>query len=126
MLIGTMDNMINMAQQQQHKPRHTPLRTCVACRQKVEKRQLTRLVRISDADNEVVDSRVVIDPTGKRNGRGAYLCDKPACWQRAIKHRILDIALKIELTDAEREHVLAFSVSAETQAVIQRAKQTHV
>ena len=103
------------------------MRTCVACRQKVEKRRLTRLVRISpDVDNAIATSRVVIDPTGKRNGRGAYLCDKLACWQRAIKHRILDAALKIELTDAEREHVLAHSVSAETQAVTQRAKQTHV
>lgn len=73
-----------------------------------------------------VSTRVMIDLTGKRNGRGAYLCDKLACWERAIKHRILDNALKTELTDTERKHVLTFPVLAETQAVLQRANQTHV
>ena len=99
-----------MAKKQQHKQKHIPMRSCVACRQKMDKRQLTRIVRTADEG-------VVIDPTGKRNGRGAYLCDDPLCWQRAVERRTLDTALKTELTGVEREMILAFHVvSAETQA----------
>jgi predicted RNA-binding protein YlxR (DUF448 family) len=39
---------------------------------------------------------VVIDPTGKRSGRGAYVCDASACWQTALKRGILPRALKLE------------------------------
>ncbi len=55
--------------------KHRPQRTCVVCRDKRDKRQLTRLV--------VVDDRLQVDPSGKQKGRGAYLCDKPACWNGA-------------------------------------------
>jgi predicted RNA-binding protein YlxR (DUF448 family) len=39
---------------------------------------------------------VAIDPTGKRSGRGAYLCHSPACWQVALQRGVLPRALKIE------------------------------
>jgi predicted RNA-binding protein YlxR (DUF448 family) len=42
------------------------------------------------------DGSVSIDPTGKRSGRGAYLCESPACWQAALKRGALPRALKIE------------------------------
>jgi predicted RNA-binding protein YlxR (DUF448 family) len=42
------------------------------------------------------DGSVAIDPTGKRSGRGAYLCDSPECWQAALKRGTLLRALKIE------------------------------
>jgi predicted RNA-binding protein YlxR (DUF448 family) len=42
------------------------------------------------------DGSVAIDPTGKRSGRGAYLCDLPDCWQTALKRGTLLRALKIE------------------------------
>lgn len=80
--------------------RHTPERTCVACGQKFDKRRLMRIVRTADAG-------VIIDPTGKRNGRGAYLCDQPACRQRAVQRRLLDRALKTTLTDDEGAAILA-------------------
>ncbi len=104
-----------MATQKQRKQKHVPMRTCVACREKVDKRRLTRIVRTPVDETTGVSDGVVIDRTGKRNGRGAYVCDKPSCWERAVKRRILDTALKTELTDTEREHLLA-SVSAEMQA----------
>ena len=78
---------------------HIPQRTCVVCRDKKDKRLLTRIVRTPD-------SGVIVDPTGKRNGRGAYLCDKIVCWDAAVKNRILDLALRTEISNEERQELL--------------------
>ena len=69
------------------RPKHVPQRTCVICRETDAKRALTRLVRTEEGQIEV-------DPTGRKNGRGAYLCDKQACWQRAVTTPVLGKALK--------------------------------
>jgi predicted RNA-binding protein YlxR (DUF448 family) len=42
------------------------------------------------------DGSVTIDPSGKRSGRGAYLCATPECWQAGLKRGVLSRALKIE------------------------------
>ncbi len=70
------------------RPRHVPQRTCIVCRQSDAKRALIRLVR--DATG-----RVAIDPTGKRPGRGAYLCRNPECWSQALRRHAVERALKI-------------------------------
>jgi len=44
---------------------------------------------------------VAIDPTGKRAGRGAYLCHDPACWEQALKRRGIERALRIEAVQPE-------------------------
>src|SRR5262249_29912745 len=80
------------------KQKHIPLRTCVVCRETSAKRTLIRLVRTQDEG-------VQIDATGKRNGRGAYLCDKPDCWQRALTTDVLEKALRTTLTDQDRERI---------------------
>lgn len=85
----------------QHRRKHIPQRTCVVCRQKCDKRQLTRLVNTPEAG-------VVIDPTGKRNGRGAYLCDNPDCWAKAASGQVLNRALHTELTQAEKELIASY------------------
>ena len=72
------------------RPRHIPQRTCVACRQTGAKRQLVRVVRAPDGS-------VSIDPSGKKSGRGAYLCDSPECWQAALRRGALARGLKLEL-----------------------------
>jgi uncharacterized protein len=71
------------------RPKRIPQRTCIACRRTDAKRGLMRLVR--DADGHVV-----LDPSGKRAGRGAYLCYDPACWEQALKRRGLERALRID------------------------------
>ena len=76
--------------------RHIPQRTCVVCREKKDKRLLIRIVRS-------LDDGVVIDRTGKRNGRGAYLCDRESCWDKALDGQTLDKALKSEVTAEEKE-----------------------
>lgn len=85
----------------QPRRKHVPQRTCVVCRQAADKRRLTRLVRTPD-------SGVVVDPTGKLNGRGAYLCDQAACWDKALRHPgILNQALNSELSDGELAGIAA-------------------
>jgi len=76
---------------------HIPQRTCVACRTVKAKRELIRLVRISDGSVEV-------DTGGKRAGRGAYLC--PECWQLGLKGSRLEHALRATLTQDNRERLI--------------------
>lgn len=86
---------------QPQRPRHIPQRSCVVCRQKFDKRRLTRLVHNAEAG-------VVIDPTGKRNGRGAYLCDQVNCWDKiGQKPAILAQALKTDISPAELAAIVA-------------------
>jgi hypothetical protein len=85
------------------KPRHIPQRTCISCRRSDAKRQLIRVVR--DAEG-----RVAVDATGRRNGRGAYLCHDPNCWTNALKRRQLERALRLEqLHPDDRAALLAFA-----------------
>jgi|SRR5262249_35116022 len=76
------------------RPRHIPQRTCVACRQTNAKRQLVRVVRAPDGS-------VTIDPSGKRSGRGAYLCSTVECWDAGLKRGVLPRALKIDIIPEE-------------------------
>jgi uncharacterized protein len=69
------------------KPRKTPLRKCVACQQMMPKRELIRVVKTPTGE-------LLIDLTGKKAGRGAYLCGKQSCFKLAKKSRALDRALK--------------------------------
>lgn len=70
------------------------IRMCAICREKETKRQLTRLVRTPEG--------VMIDSTGKQNGRGAYLCSQPTCRERALTTDVLGRALRTSLTEADR------------------------
>ncbi len=85
------------------RPKHVPQRTCVTCRETGAKRGLIRLVRTPEGAVEV-------DPTGKRNGRGAYLCNRVRCWERGVNDRILGRALRLEgLTQENREALLKYA-----------------
>ena len=86
-----------------HKQKTVPQRMCVVCRSRDNKRRLTRLVRTTDG--------VFVDPTGKQNGRGAYLCDNPACQERAATSDILAKALRVELTDLDRQRIREVAAS---------------
>jgi predicted RNA-binding protein YlxR (DUF448 family) len=91
-----------VARPRRHKgprPKHIPQRMCVSCRERSAKRTLVRIVRTPEGTIEV-------DPTGKRNGRGAYLCDDPACWGRALKSGSLAHALKTTI-DTDTSNALA-------------------
>lgn len=81
------------------------MRMCIACRRSDTKRGLLRLVRDPGG-------RVALDPTGKRAGRGAYLCHEPACWEQGLKRHALARALRIEtLQQEDREALERFAQS---------------
>ena len=82
--------------------RKIPERTCVACRRAQPKRSLIRLVRVGDGLAE-------IDATGKRSGRGAYLCRFGECWETGLTRRALDHALKTQLTPENRQALATFA-----------------
>ncbi|MFZ1040060.1 MAG: YlxR family protein [Anaerolineales bacterium] len=79
--------------------KHVPQRTCVGCRTVMAKRQLVRVVRTANG--------VLVDPTGKLAGRGAYLHDRRSCWESGLAASLAH-ALKTELTAADRDRLEAF------------------
>ena len=97
-----------MSETVQAKPRHVPLRTCVACRTTGAKRGLVRIVRTPQGGVEV-------DPTGRAAGRGAYLCRRRHCWQEALKRDSLARALRVKLWDADRDKLKAFAEAIEEE-----------
>jgi predicted RNA-binding protein YlxR (DUF448 family) len=82
--------------------KHVPQRTCVGCRQTQPKRSLIRIVRTPGG--------LQVDPTGKLSGRGAYLHDDRSCWESGLKGALAH-ALKVELTDQDRDTLRAFMAS---------------
>jgi len=88
---------------------HVPQRTCVGCRQVRAKKEMIRVVHTADVG-------VQVDPTGKRAGRGAYVCPRKACWEAALAGGRLDHALKTRLTPEEREALIAFSTTCSSDA----------
>jgi predicted RNA-binding protein YlxR (DUF448 family) len=79
------------------KPKHVPQRMCVVCKERDPKRSLMRFVRTLEG--------VYADPTGKAEGRGAYLCSAPECRLRAVTSEVLAKALRTSLNDADRERI---------------------
>lgn len=66
-----------------------PERRCIGCSEKKQKRELIRIVRLPDSES------VEIDLTGKKSGRGAYICPKKTCLARARKRLESNLECKI-------------------------------
>ncbi|MFC1952286.1 RNase P modulator RnpM [Chloroflexota bacterium] len=80
---------------------HTPQRTCVACRKVKAKKELIRLVRVSDGSVEV-------DASSKEAGRGAYMCRSQGCWEVGLKGSQLEHVLRTTLTRDNREQLIRY------------------
>ncbi|MEA4925389.1 MAG: YlxR family protein [Syntrophomonadaceae bacterium] len=74
------------------KERKLPQRMCVGCRVMKNKKELIRVVRTPDGS-------VALDPTGKKSGRGAYVCADPECLNLAVKGKRLQKALQQEISE---------------------------
>ena len=83
------------------KSKHLPQRTCIACQQIKEKKALIRLER---AENGVAE----VDISGKKPGRGAYLCPNKVCWESVLKKNRLEYALRTKLSDDNRQILTAY------------------
>lgn len=64
-----------------------PMRQCVGCGEMKSKKELLRIIKTAEEE-------ILLDTTGKKNGRGAYICPDGACLARAIKTRGLERSLK--------------------------------
>ena len=73
------------------KVKKIPQRMCVGCQEMKPKKELIRVVRTPD-------EKIEIDPTGKRSGRGAYICPGLECLNKAMKGKRLDKALQRPIT----------------------------
>jgi len=72
----------------------------------MDKRSLLRIVRTPD-------SGIIADLSGKRNGRGAYLCNQPTCWDQALSGNVLQKTLQAEISANEKEELAKFHPSPE-------------
>lgn len=68
--------------------KHVPLRSCIVCRAQKDKRELVRIVKQKDGT-------IVLDPTGKLDGRGAYVCRDSKCIDELEKRRALNRTFKV-------------------------------
>lgn len=67
-----------------------PLRMCTGCGEMKSKKEMIRVLKTPE-------DKIIIDSTGKMNGRGAYICCTVACLQRAIKTKGLERSLKVSI-----------------------------
>lgn len=72
-------------------PKKIPQRTCMACQEKKDKRDLVRIVRSPEGE-------ISVDLTGKKPGRGAYICPNLECLNKVIKSRRLERSLETTIS----------------------------
>ena len=84
--------------------RPLPQRTCVGCGTVTSKREMIRVIRTPEGS-------VLADPTGKKPGRGAYLCAKQECWETGLRKGKLERALKVAVSAADAEALREFARS---------------
>ena len=80
--------------------KHIPQRTCIACRKVTAKRELIRLVRTTDGSVEV-------DTSGRKAGRGGYLCRTWECWEIGLKGGRLEHVLRTTLSEDNRQQLIS-------------------
>lgn len=101
---------------QQPRPRHVPQRTCIVCRQVRPKRELIRVVRTPAGHIE-------LDPTGKKSGRGAYLCARRSCWEPALHQGKLEREFEMAIPAEDRPALEAYLDSLPPEATPAPAKR---
>ena len=69
-----------------------PLRKCTGCNEMKPKKELIRVLKTTEEE-------IILDKTGKKNGRGAYLCNSLDCFQKARKSRGLERSLQVKIPD---------------------------
>ena len=69
-----------------------PLRKCTGCNEMKPKKQLIRVLKTTEEE-------IILDKTGKKNGRGAYLCNSLECFKLARKSRGLERSLQVKIPD---------------------------
>lgn len=76
-----------------------PMRQCTGCNERREKKDLIRIIRTPEEE-------IVVDFTGKKNGRGAYICNSVECLQLARKKKSLERSLKTTIPEQVYQELL--------------------
>lgn len=71
-------------------PKRLPQRQCAGCGERKDKKELIRVVRTPEGE-------ICLDDTGRKNGRGAYLCRNVECLKKAAKKRSLERSLQVAI-----------------------------
>ena len=74
-----------------------PMRQCVGCGEMKAKKELIRVIK--------TEEEVLLDTTGRKNGRGAYICANPECLKKARKSKVLERSLKASIPDEVYENL---------------------
>ena len=80
--------MLTTRQRTETMSKKMPVRRCVGCQEMKNKKEMIRVIRTPEGEFE-------LDATGKKNGRGAYLCPSEECLEKAIKSKGLDRSFKM-------------------------------
>ncbi len=87
-----------------------PLRKCTGCGEMKPKRELIRVVRTAEKRDEngdiLVKSEISLDLTGKKSGRGAYVCANAECFEKARKARRFERSLSCAIPDEVYDEML--------------------
>ena len=75
-----------------------PQRQCVGCSQMKNKTELIRIIKTPEGE-------VILDSTGKKNGRGAYICANTECLEKARKTKGIERSLKVVIPDEVYENL---------------------
>ena len=70
--------------------RKIPMRQCIGCQEMKSKREMLRVIKTPEEE-------IILDATGRKNGRGAYVCFSQECLDKAIKNRGLERSLKMKI-----------------------------
>ncbi len=73
-----------------------PLRKCTGCQEMKSKKEMIRILRTAQ-------DGIILDATGRKNGRGAYLCPSMDCFNKAVKNRGLERSLKEKVPEETYE-----------------------
>ena len=73
-----------------------PMRQCTGCREMKTKKEMIRVLKPAEGEG------VILDATGKANGRGAYICNNAECLRKALKNKGLERSLKAGIPDEVR------------------------
>ena len=76
----------------------TPLRQCTGCREMKSKKEMIRVIRTPEQE-------ILLDTTGRKNGRGAYICSSQECLEKAVKSHGLERSLKMAVPQEVYENL---------------------
>jgi len=80
------------------KTKKVPMRRCIGCMESKPKKELIRIVAVTDSD-------VILDATGKAQGRGAYLCPSKKCFELARKKKAISRNLDVNVSEEKMQEL---------------------